>query len=58
MSIGMKRPYSWAAAITALYPAMLPWDESTSIACARLIRGSSSMAKAVTPDCASASTPR
>ena len=37
---------------------MLPCDDSTSIACARVMRGSSSMAKAVTPACASASTPR
>ena len=32
---------------------MFPCDDRTSIACARVMRGSSSMANAVTPACAS-----
>jgi hypothetical protein len=53
--IGIKRPYAFAATMTALYPAMFACDESTSMLWAREILGSHSMAKPVTPLSAKAS---
>lgn len=43
-----NRPNSCAASITARYPAMFAIELSTSIDCAREIRGTESNAKAVT----------
>lgn len=43
-----KRPNTCAASITARYPAMLAIELSTSIDCAREIRGTASSASAVT----------
>ena len=54
--IGMARANSAAASITALYPARFDCEERTSIDCARLILGTSSIAKASTPAAAYAST--
>ena len=54
--IGMARANSAAASITALYPERFDCDERTSIDCARLILGTSSIAKASTPAAAYAST--
>ena len=55
MSIGRKRVIAPAPASTALYPATVAWEESTSIFWARVILGISSTANAVTPRSASAS---
>ena len=57
ISIGMSRPYVFAAISTALYPPMFACEESTSMLCAREMRGSASMAKAVRPLAASAAIP-
>ena len=57
MSIGKKRGSCSAARSAALYPPTVAWDESASIGCARVIRGTDSSANAVTPRAASASTP-
>ena len=45
-----------AAKSTALYPAMVAIDESTSMLCARVMRGINSMANSVAPRSASRST--
>ena len=45
-----------AATITAAYPARFAWEESASIFCARVVRGTISMHTVVTPRCASAAT--
>ena len=47
--IGKARPKVSAAAITALYPARLDWLESTSMLCARVMRGMNSIASASIP---------
>ena len=49
-----KRPKALAASMTARYPAMLAIELSTSIDWAREIRGTASIANAVTPRSASA----
>ena len=54
--IGMARANSAEASTTALYPARFAWDERTSIDCARLMRGTSSIEKASIPAAAYAST--
>ena len=46
---GMARSNSAAASMTALYPARFDCEESTSIAWARVTRGSSSREKVVSP---------
>src|SRR5206468_4794415 len=46
--IGKNRPDAVAASRTALYPAAVAWDDNTSIACARVIRGSNARLNAVT----------
>src|SRR5438309_1392357 len=55
-SIGKKRPVAAAASRTALYPATVACDDSTSIGCARVIRGSNARLNAVTLRAASAAT--
>src|SRR5438093_922620 len=57
MSIGKKRGRCSAPRSAASYPATVACDESASIGCARVIRGTDSSANAVTPRAASASTP-
>src|SRR5437870_10102553 len=47
-SIGKNRLVAAAARRTALYPATVAWDDSTSIGCARVIRGSNARLNAVT----------
>ncbi len=51
-----KRPKTWAASITARYPAMFAIELRTSIDCAREIRGTASRASTVTPRAASCSS--
>ncbi len=51
--MGMSRPMRLAAVSTALYPATEAMLESTSIDCARAIRGTMSIEKLVTPAAAS-----
>ena len=58
MSMGNMRGSVLAASSTALYPAMVAMEESTSMLCARVIRGISSMASSVTPCAASAAASR
>ena len=52
--IGKIFPDCPAATITAAYPARLACDDSTSIFCARVLRGTISRLIALTPRCASA----
>ena len=47
--MGKMRGSSSPASSTALYPAMVAIEDSASMACARVVRGISSMAKAVKP---------
>ena len=47
--IGKARPNSLAASTTALKPARLACEDSTSMTWARVMRGMNSMAKALTP---------
>jgi len=49
VSIGKMRGKVSAAMMTALYPQMVPIEESASILCARVDRGINSTAKEVTP---------
>lgn len=51
-----KRPNTWAASITARYPAMLAMELSTSRDCAREMRGTASIARTVIGRAESAST--
>src|SRR6185295_9055375 len=53
---GYKAVLLAAARRTALYPATVAWDDSTSIGCARVIRGSNARLKAVTLRAASCVT--
>ncbi len=55
-SIGKNRLVATAASRTALYPATVAWDDSTSIGCARVIRGSNARLNAVTLRAASCDT--
>ncbi len=48
VSIGRMRPIASAPISTALYPAIVACEESASIDCAFVVRGTSSIAKAVT----------
>ena len=49
VSIGKMRGNVSAAMITALYPQIVPIEESASMLCARVVRGINSTAKEVTP---------
>src|SRR5438874_12706196 len=49
VSIGKILGRVSAAIKTALYPQMVPMDESASMLCARVVRGTSSTEKEVTP---------
>jgi hypothetical protein len=53
VSIGKSRGSVSAAMTTALYPQIVPMDDSASMLCARVVRGMSSMEKDVTPVAAS-----
>src|SRR5207244_74451 len=55
-SIGKSRPVATAASRTALYPATVACDDSTSIACARVMRGRRARLNAVTLRAASCDT--
>src|SRR6266511_6206304 len=58
-SIGKNRPAAAAARRTALYPATVAWDDSTSMGCARVMRGSNARLKPATwRDASSATTCR
>jgi hypothetical protein len=58
MSIGNMRGSSDADSSTALYPATVAIADSTSMLCARVMRGISSTAKALTPVAAISCTVR
>ena len=53
--IGNKRGSASAASSTALYPQMVPIDESASMLCARVVRGINSTENDVTPVAATSS---
>src|SRR5205807_3875227 len=55
-SIGKNRPAAAAASSTALYPATVACEDSTSMDCARVMRGNSARLNAVTFCAASAAT--
>ncbi len=55
INIGKKRSSRVAANSTASYPATVAIEESTSMACARVVRGIRSMAIRVCPPAAAAS---
>ncbi|MNR63421.1 hypothetical protein D3C85_1857250 [compost metagenome] len=46
---GKPRVNSFAASITARYPARFAWLDKTSIVCARVMRGTSSIDMATSP---------
>jgi len=48
INIGKYFPSRLAASNTALYPAMFACDDNASMDCARVMRGTSSMAKELT----------
>ena len=49
ISMGKPRSKAPAASITARYPARFAWEERMSMLCARVVRGSSSIAAVSIP---------